>query len=319
MDTAIVTGAAGFIGSHLAEKLLEEKIKVIGIDCFTDYYSKKIKENNISHLLKNENFTFIEQDLKNLDLLPIFQKSSYLFHLAAQPGVRASWGKTFQTYVQENILVTQKILEFAKMTGSFKKIVLASSSSVYGNQSGLMSEDTTVLKPLSPYGVTKLASENLGTVYAENFGLPVNSLRFFTVYGPRQRPDMAFNNFIKNGLSNKKIKIFGDGEQSRDFTFISDIVDANLLASKSEISGEIFNVGGGHIVTINHVLKELSNLLNKELDIQYVESQPGDVKHTSADISKAKSKLDYAPKIQIAEGLRKEVDYMKNNLNLYVD
>jgi UDP-glucose 4-epimerase len=182
-----------------------------------------------------------------------------------------------------------------------------------------MSEDRTILKPLSPYGVTKLASENLGTVYAENFGLPVNSLRFFTVYGLRQRPDMAFNNFIKNGLSDKKIKIFGDGTQSRDFTFISDIVDANLLASKSEISGEIFNVGGGHIVTINHVLKELSNLLNKELDIEYVESQPGDVKHTSADISKAKSKLDYAPKIQITEGLRKEVDYMKNFIDLYFD
>ena len=319
MDTAIITGVAGFIGSHLAERLLKKEVKVIGIDCYTNYYSKKIKENNIYWCLKDDNFTLIEQDLMSVDLLPLFEKSSHLFHLAAQPGVRASWGETFHAYVKENILVTQRILESAKLCGSFEKIVLASSSSVYGNQPGIMAEEKTILKPLSPYGVTKLASENLGTVYAENFDLPVNSLRFFTVYGPRQRPDMAFSNFIKNGLTGKKISIFGDGTQSRDFTFISDIVDANLLASESDCSGETFNVGGGHVVTVNQVIDKLQDILSKELDVEYLESQSGDVMHTSADIYKAKNKLQFNPKVRIDEGLEKEFEYVRNNIGLYND
>ncbi len=317
METTVVTGVAGFIGSHLAEKLLENKFKVIGIDNFTNYYQKKIKENNLLNCKKNENFVFYEHDLIDLDLVSIFKKSNYLFHMAAQPGVRSSWGENFKTYVKENIIVTQKVLEVAKHTNSLNKIVMASSSSVYGNQQNKMNENISDLKPVSPYGITKLAAENLCRVYAEYFTLPIISLRYFTVYGPRQRPEMAFLRFINSSLTNKQITIYGDGKQTRDFTFIDDVINASLSCLEHDVTNEILNIGGGHVLSINDILKLIEDISESKLTINYTSKQNGDVNHTEADISKASRFIDYKPKTKIKDGLMQEFTYVKNNLDLY--
>src|SRR3989344_724050 len=285
METVAVTGVAGFIGSHIAEKLLQNNFKVIGIDSFTPYYPKKIKKNNLKQCLKNKNFSFINKDLIETNLLPLFQKSQHLFHLAAQPGVRSSWGTQFETYVKENILVTQQILEYARIAKSFKTIVMASSSSVYGEQEGKMNEENTFTKPISPYGVTKLAAENICRIYAENYNLPITSLRYFTVYGPRQRPEMAFMQFIKAALTDREITVYGDGSQTRDFTYIDDIVNASISCIESNLSQEILNIGGGFVVSINDILKILMDISQTELKISYTPKQKGDVIHTEADIS----------------------------------
>ena len=311
MKTAIVTGAAGFIGSHLAEKLLENGFKVIGVDCFTDYYSKEIKKNNMMSFQNNKNFKLIEEDLIKLDLTPIIKECEFLFHEAAQPGVRASWGKQFDTYVKDNILVTQKILESAKEVKTLEKIVMASSSSIYGEQEGVMVEGKTIPRPISPYGATKLASENLGMIYALNYDLPVTSLRYFTVYGPRQRPDMAFTKFIKANLSGDEISIFGDGNQIRDFTFISDIIDANLKCMESNIHGNVLNIGGGKthsVIEILSIIEEITGLKNKLI---FTSEQKGDVKRTESDITNAKKIINYFPKINVFEGLTNQIDWMK--------
>ncbi len=314
MKTAIVTGVAGFIGSHLAEKLLQNNIQVIGIDCFTDYYSKEIKKDNLKGFENNKNFKFIEEDLLKLDLVPIFKKSQILFHEAAQPGVRASWGSQFDTYVKDNILVTQKILESAKEVKTLEKIVMASSSSVYGDQEGMMVENKTIPSPISPYGVTKLASENLGLTYASNHDLPVTSLRYFTVYGPRQRPDMAFTKFIKANLSGDKISIFGDGNQIRDFTFISDIIDANLKCMESDIHGNVLNIGGGKTYSIIEVLKKIENITGEKNKISFTGKQKGDVKRTEANIEKAIRTIHYSPKMILDDGLEKQILWIKDIL-----
>jgi len=316
LKTAIVTGVAGFIGSHLAEKLLEKKFKVIGIDSLTNYYSKKIKINNLSNCLKNKNFHFIQNDLMKIELEPILKKTDFIFHQAAQPGVRSSWGTEFNTYVKNNILATQKLLEISKNYKSIKKIVLASSSSVYGNHKGVMSEKS-LTKPESPYGATKLASENLGMIYHSNYNLPIICLRYFTVYGPRQRPDMAFTKFLLAAIRNKPLIIFGNGNQTRDFTFIDDIINANILAMSSKISGEIINIGGGHVISVNNVLKIIRDRTRKNLEISYLGNQKGDVKHTEASILKAEKILKYKPKTKIEAGINFEYEYLLNNLKLY--
>jgi nucleoside-diphosphate-sugar epimerase len=316
LKTAVVTGVAGFIGSHLAEKLLEDKIKVVGIDSFTNYYSKKIKKNNLINCLKNKNFNLIQNDLMKVELEPILKKTDYIFHHAAQPGVRSSWGTEFNTYVKNNILATQRLLEISKNLKSIKKIVIASSSSVYGNQKGIMSENS-ITKPESPYGATKLASENLGMIYHSNYNLPVICLRYFTVYGPRQRPDMAFTKFLLSGIRDKPLTIFGNGNQTRDFTFIDDIINANVLAMKSNITGEIINIGGGHVISVNNILKIIKNITGKNLETLHLEKQRGDVKHTEADISKAKKILNYKPKTKIENGINFEYRYLLDNLRLY--
>ena len=315
--TAIVTGVAGFIGSNLAEKLLNEKYKVIGIDCFTDYYSKKIKLKNLKNLMNNKEFNFIEDDLVSMNFDSIFKEDAVLFHQAGQPGVRASWGEQFETYVKDNILVTQRILESAKKMNNLKKIVMASSSSIYGNQEGVMEENSTLPKTISPYGATKLASENLGYLYYENFGLPITSLRYFTVYGPKQRPDMAFFKFIMANLSEQKIVLFGDGSQKRDFTFISDIVEANIKTLENNVEGEILNVGGGSVRSINEVLDIISSETGKKNKITFKNKEKGDVHKTEADVKEIEKKLNFKPKILLEEGLPLEIEWLKKIKNEY--
>ena len=317
MKTALVTGVAGFIGSFLAERLLKDNFKVIGIDSFTNFYSKKIKLKNIEICKKNKNFSLIQKEIQKIDLIPIFKKVNYLFHMAAQPGVRTSWGKGFENYSINNILVTQKLLEQAKISKSLKKIVIASSSSVYGNQSCKMNESKTKTNPVSPYGVSKLAAEHLVSAYVENFNLPVIMLRYFTVYGPRQRPDMAFMRFVMKSILKKPITIYGNGTQKRNFTYIDDVIDATISSANIDNTGEIINIGGGEVISISKVISILKNICNYEPKILYKPFSNGDVLRTEADINKAKRLLNFKPKTSLKNGLFLEYEYAKRNKILY--
>jgi len=306
----LVTGAAGFIGSHLCEKLLHSGFSVIGIDSFTDYYSRELKKKNLSFLLGKQKFEFIKGDINHININKYIEKSGTVFHLAAQAGVRASWGDYFATYTKNNIESTQKILEACKK-GNMKKIVYASSSSVYGNTPELPMKETSCLFPHSPYGVTKLAAENLCSLYYENYGVPVVSLRYFTVYGPRQRPDMAFHKFFKSIGENRPVEIYGSGEQTRDFTYIDDIVNASIAAAEKGKSGEIYNLGSGNQQKLSVVFPLLKKICGKKVKIKNIEPQKGDVKNTYASISKAQKDLDYHPRATLQEGLEQEWLWIK--------
>lgn len=307
----LVTGAAGFIGSHLSERLIALGHQVTGIDCFTDYYSRKLKEHNL-HLLKNSTaFKFIEADIIDLELGEILSEVDYVFHQAAQAGVRLSWGQDFEIYTRQNILVTQKLLETAANC-NLKRFIYASSSSIYGATEDMPMHEKSFPHPLSPYGVTKLAAEQLCYLYWRNFGVPVISLRYFTVYGPRQRPDMAFRKFITAILAGQSIDIYGDGEQTRDFTYISDAVEANVSCLDKGIVGEVYNIGGGSRITVNNVLKVLGELTGQPVKANYRQDQKGDMRHTYADVSKAKEGLGYMPKITVTEGLKREIDWIRS-------
>ncbi len=311
----LVTGVAGFIGSHLAERLLELGYEVTGVDAFIDYYPKHIKLANLSNIMDNPNFKFIEGDLNKIKLKELLKGNEYIFHQAAQAGVRASWGKEFKIYTDCNILATQAMLE-ACLGKNIKKFVYASSSSIYGETQELPMREANYVQPISPYGVTKLAGEYLVYLYTKNFGIPTISLRYFTVYGPRQRPDMAFYKFIKACIEDKDLIIYGDGEQTRDFTYISDIVEANIKAAKSEAVGEIYNIGGGSRVSINQVLNILEAIIGKKIKRKDIDTQKGDVRHTYADISKARMCIGYKSRVGLEEGLRKQYEWLSRSLNL---
>jgi len=306
---ALVTGCAGFIGSHLTERLLREGYEVIGIDCFTDYYPREIKEANLSNVLKSKKFKLIEEDILEMNKFP---EVDYVFHEAAQAGVRASWGKSFETYMRNNVQATQKLLEFYKDL-DIKKFVYASSSSVYGDAELPMREDS-LLKPVSPYGVTKLAGENLCYLYWKNYNVPTVSLRYFTVYGPRQRPDMAIHKFVKAIFNGDEITVFGDGTQTRDFTFVDDVVEATILAAESNSVGEVFNIGGGSRVSVNDLIEMMEDIIGKKAKVKYIEKQKGDVRDTLADVSKASELLHWAPRVDINAGLKSFIEWFKYNM-----
>ena len=314
MARVLVTGAAGFIGSTLTERLLDSGYEVIGIDSFTDYYDIAVKKNNLAKALGNKMFSLIDKDILEIDIKSL-GKFDYVFHLAAQPGVRASWGRMFETYIKNNIAATQKLLEELK-SSRITKFVYSSSSSVYGNKSGIMSE-VNLPSPHSPYGATKLAAEHLCNIYNRNYGLPTVSLRYFTVYGPRQRPDMAFTRFVAAALTGRQITVFGDGNQTRDFTYIDDVVNATIKSAESDVVGEVMNIGGGHIVSINYVLDMLHGISSKKINVEYKQKQLGDVDHTEADTTKARKLIGFSPKVQVHEGLSREFQYVKDNLQLY--
>ncbi len=313
---ALVTGAAGFIGSHLAEKLLAEGMDVLGIDNFSDYYDRRLKDYNLRRLRDEDNFSLLEADLLDLELSQILADIDLVFHQAAQAGVRASWGEDFQIYSDSNVLATQRLLEAACEAG-IKKFVYASSSSVYGETEDLPMQEEGRTRPVSPYGVTKLAGENLCQLYHHNFGLPVVSLRYFTVYGERQRPDMAFHIFIKSMLRGESITIFGDGQQSRNFTYVEDAVNANLLAASSEVSGEIFNIGGpdGNI-ELNRAVDIIEKKVEHSSGREYRGEVDGDVRHTAADCSKAAEMLGYEPETGLEAGIEAEVEYIRKVYDL---
>lgn len=308
---AFVTGCAGFIGSTLVDRLLDQGYRVIGIDCFTDYYSRAIKTDNISSAMTKPNFELIEDDLLQMDQYPVVD---YVFHEAAQAGVRASWGNSFTTYTKNNIEATQKLLEFYRSAG-IKKFVYASSSSVYGN-TALPNREDNLLKPVSPYGVSKLAAEHLCYLYWKNYAVPTVALRYFTVYGPRQRPDMGIHKFIRSVIKGDPIYIYGDGKQTRDFTFVDDIVNANILAAKSDITGEVFNIGGGNRISVDDLISKIEKILDVSSNKFYIESQKGDVDNTWADVTKANRLLGWRSKVAIDEGLQREADWIKRQIVL---
>lgn len=306
----LVTGCAGFIGSTLAERLLLEGYQVKGIDIFTDYYSRALKERNLSPLLKNKKFTFLEEDILKTDPIELLKNIDIVFHQSAQAGVRASWGDDFIVYTDNNIRATQILLEAAKEV-NLQRFIYASSSSVYGEREDLPMREEDPLYPSSPYGVTKLAAENLCYLYYLNYGIPTISLRYFTVYGPKQRPDMAFHRFGRAILKREEITIFGDGRQSRDFTYIDDAVEANLLAAKSSAQGEVFNIGGGSQVLLIEAIEILEELAGEKALLKNVEVQKGDVRHTRALTKRARDILGFQPKISIREGLREELQWLR--------
>lgn len=305
MTTYLVTGAAGFIASHLTERLLREGHKVLGIDCFTDYYPRWIKELNLRTCLQYPEFSFLEANILNAELSQLLQSVDVVFHLAAQAGVRASWGDSFQIYTNNNILATQRLLE-ATRASSIKKFIYASSSSVYGDTQSLPMREDHPVQPISPYGVSKLAGEQLGILYHTNYGTPFVGLRFFTVYGPRQRPDMGFHRFCAAVYDELPLSIYGDGEQTRDFTYVDDIVEAALAASRCELNGVVFNIGGGHRVTVNQVLDLMATITARPVKLNYIEAQKGDMRHTYADTSFAQKTINYQPRCPLALGLARQ-------------
>lgn len=304
---ALVTGCAGFIGSNLTDYLLKKGFDVVGIDCFTDYYPRRIKESNLINAINHSNFTFLEKDLLEISKYP--EDVEYVFHLAAQAGVRASWGDNFNIYTKNNIKATQRLLEFYKDV-EIEKFVYSSSSSVYGDAELPMNEES-ILKPVSPYGVSKLAAEHLSYLYWKNYHVPTISLRYFTVYGPRQRPDMAINIFIRAILECKEIQIYGDGEQTRDFTFVDDVVQANIQSAMSGFTGEIFNIGGGNRISVSELINYLENIIGNDANITYLEKQHGDVNNTLADTKKVQKLLKWTPEVKIEDGLEHYVNWLK--------
>ena len=309
MATCLVTGVAGFVGSHLSEALLARGHTVVGVDAFIPYYPRALKEQNLAQLRASEAFRFHEVDLRSDDLAPLLDGVDAVFHLAAQAGLLRSW-REFESYMTCNVLATQRLLEAASQA-KISHFLHISTSSVYGRYA--TGDENAPLAPVSPYGITKLAAEHLCQAYAANFGLPLTILRLFSIYGPRQRPDMGYHIFIRALLEDAPITVDGDGTDSRSNTYVGDCVEGLLLAfAQPERSiGETFNIGGGQEVTVNQVLAILQELTGKRAHITHGPARPGDQRRTAADISKARRLLGYNPQTTIVEGLRAQLEWQR--------
>lgn len=310
----IVTGAAGFIGSHLTERLLAGGHEVVGIDCFTDYYERARKEKNLEPSRAHDRFTFEELDLVDADLKPVLDGAAIVYHLAGQPGVRPSWGNRFDQYVRDNVIATQRLLECLK-GNPIQRFVFAGSSSVYGDAEMFPTKESALPRPVSPYGVTKLAAEHLTHLYTRNFAIPAVSVRYFTVYGPRQRPDMAFARFMQALSDGEEIDVYGDGEQTREFTYVSDAVEGTIRAAGADVVGQVFNLGGGSRVTVNQVLATLEEISNIKVRRQNLPAAPGDPRHTGASINLARERLGWEPRVSFREGLAKQWQWFQEIRN----
>jgi UDP-glucuronate 4-epimerase len=306
---ALVTGAAGFVGSTLAGRLLADGHDVVGVDALTDYYDPQAKRANLRRI-EHPRFRFVEADLNDLDLDPLTADTDVVFHEAGQPGVRASWGAEFGRYAADNVCATQRLLESALRTDNLSRFVFASSSSVYGDAARYPCEETDLPQPLSPYGVTKLAAEHLCSLYARNYGLPTVSLRYFTVYGPGQRPDMAFTRFCRAVSDSREIELYGSGEQVRDFTYVDDVVAANLCVAAADVSavapGAVLNVAGGASTTVNEVLELLGSISGKEVRVARGARVPGDVARTGGSTHAIRKATGWTPRTGLREGLEEQ-------------
>jgi UDP-glucose 4-epimerase len=298
---ALVTGAAGFIGSHLVERLLADGVAVTGVDAFTETYDAALKRRNLERAANHRSFRLIELDLARDDLARL-PDASVVYHLAAQPGVRSSWGPDFAIYVERNVLATQRLLERYRDARP-ERFVYSSSSSVYGDAESFPTAETALPRPFSPYGVSKLAGEHLALLYGRNFGLPVVALRYFTVYGPRQRPDMAFHRFCRSLLRGEPITVFGDGSQVRDFTFVADVVEANRRAWREGRASGVYNVGGGSQVELREAIAILGRALGVEPAMRFEPRPPGDPPRTCADATRLEADLAFRPRVGIEQGL----------------
>jgi UDP-glucose 4-epimerase len=307
---ALVTGGAGFIGSHLSERLLDQGARVRAIDAFTDFYPRPLKERNLAALRGRGGYEFVEGDLRQLDLNRLLDGVTHVFHLAAQAGVRRSWGAEFQVYTGLNVDATQRLLE-ACVGKPIERLVYASSSSVYGDEVAIPMVETAVPQPVSPYGVTKLAAEQLCYLYYFNYRVPTVSLRYFTVYGPRQRPDMGFHRFFTAILDGKPLVQFGDGLQTRDFTFVADAVTATATAAVRGVLGRVYNIGGGARVSLREVFDLIARVSGRKVTIDHQGPQKGDMRDTYADTSRAQADLGFAPSVTLEEGLRAMWQWME--------
>jgi nucleoside-diphosphate-sugar epimerase len=308
---ALVTGAAGFIGSHLSAALLDRGASVVGVDCFTDYYPRAVKEKNLAEHRLRDGFRFAETRLQDADLPALLNEVTHVFHLAAQAGVRKSWGKDFRTYTDNNIDATQRLLE-ACVALPLTRFVYASSSSVYGDNATIPMREDALPQPVSPYGVTKLSAEQLGYLYYVNYQVPATAVRYFTVYGPRQRPDMAFHKFIKAAIKGDELVLYGDGEQTRDFTFVSDAVAATIAAGERGVPGRAYNVGGGSRVSMNQVITLIEEVAGRPLTVRREATQKGDMRDTYADTSLARQDLAFEPKMSLKEGIEAEYRWLSS-------
>jgi UDP-glucose 4-epimerase len=306
---ALVTGAAGFVGSHLSETLLGQGADVVALDCFTDYYPRAIKERNLQGLRGRAGFRFVETDIASADLPALLRDVTHVFHLAAQAGVRKSWGRDFRIYTVNNVDASQALLE-ACVGRPLTRFVYASSSSVYGDNVAIPMREDALPQPVSPYGVTKLAAEQLGYLYYVNHGVPVVSPRYFTVYGPRQRPDMAFHRFFRAALDGRPLHLYGDGNQTRDFTYVSDAVAATIACGERGVAGRVYNIGGGSRVSVNAVLDLIRRISGRGLQITREPAQKGDMRDTYADTSLARHDLNFQPRVSLETGLEAEYRWL---------
>jgi nucleoside-diphosphate-sugar epimerase len=306
----VVTGAAGFIGSTVADTLLAEGHDVLGIDCFTPYYDEARKRSNLP---EDDRFEHVDVDLRSGELEPLLDGADAVIHAAAQPGVRLSWSTGFGDYVSHNVLATQRVLE-AAVAVDCPRVVYASSSSVYGQAPRYPTTEDDLPAPHSPYGVTKLAAEHLCGLYAANWGLSTVSLRYFTVYGPRQRPDMAMHRLLSAGLSGEAFPLYGDGSAVRDFTFVADVVAATIAAASADVApGAVLNVAGGAETTMSALLALAGEVVGAEIRVERHEGQPGDVARTGGSIARTTKALDWDPKVGLEEGLRAHAAWLSRS------
>ena len=308
---ALVTGCAGFIGSHLTGSLLDRGATVVGIDCFTDYYARSIKESNLAASSGRRGFRFVEARIQDADLRGLLEGVTHVFHLAAQAGVRKSWGRDFRAYTEDNIEATQVLLE-ACTDLPLERFVHASSSSVYGDNASIPMREDALPRPVSPYGVTKLSAEQLGYLYFVNYRVPTVAMRYFTVYGPRQRPDMAFHRFIRAAIRDEELSLYGDGEQTRDFTFVGDAVTATIAAAERGVPGRSYNIGGGSRVSMNDVIAIIGRIAGRPLRVRREGTQKGDMRDTYADTSLARKDLAFAPSVSLEDGIQAEFQWLSS-------
>jgi UDP-glucose 4-epimerase len=309
----LVTGCAGFIGSHLAEALLEDGHSVLGVDCFNDNYARAAKWANLSRTADHDGFRLVTADLVDTDVGALIEDCDVVFHLAGEPGVRSSWGSRFDRYTHHNVAATQRLLEAARELPP-RRFVYASSSSVYGDAPALPTHEDATPHPLSPYGVTKLAAEQLCVLYGVEHGVDTVALRYFSVYGPRQRPDMAFRRFCEATVAGAPIEIFGDGRQTRDFTYVADVIAATRAAAEAATPpGRVFNIGGGDAVSVNRALETLAGLAGRPLDVRRRARQTGDVRDTGADTGRARAELGFSPQTGLETGLAAELAWVREH------
>jgi nucleoside-diphosphate-sugar epimerase len=306
---ALVTGAAGFIGSHLTGALLDRGAEVVGLDGFVDYYPRAVKEANLAAYRRRDGFRFVDSLIATADLAALLDGVTHVFHLAAQAGVRKSWGADFRIYTDNNIDATQKLLE-ACAGRPLHRFVYASSSSVYGDNVSIPMREDALPQPVSPYGVTKLSAEQLCYLYFVNYRVPATSVRYFTVYGPRQRPDMAFHKFIRAVLHGEPISLYGDGEQTRDFTYVLDAVAATMAAGDRGVPGRVYNIGGGSRVSMNQVLEIIGRVAGRRLDVRQEGTQKGDMRDTHADTTLARADLGFTPMVSLEDGIAAEYRWL---------
>jgi UDP-glucuronate 4-epimerase len=310
---ALVTGCAGFVGSHLAESLLSEHHDVVGIDCFNDNYGRAQKLNNLRHLMEWEGFEFVPIDLAQGDLLELLGQCAVIYHLAAEPGVRSGWGARYEHYLRNNVLATQHVLEALRSLPG-RRLVYASSSSVYGDAEVRPTPESVALRPRSPYGQTKVAMEHLCDLYHRNFEVDAVGLRYFSVYGPRQRPDMAFHRLCRAAVERRPFIVFGDGRQTRDFSYVADIVAATKAASDTSDGGRVFNLGGGSSTPLYEAIALIEELSGRQLDVEYRGAESGDVRETAADTTLAREVLNFSPQTALASGLAAEFEWICDEL-----